>query len=107
MRDLSITIDQAAKWLNCSTEQVEGYLSAGRLLPFTGAAGGSPLVSLNSVVVLAEALPAEAGIFRIRESSGMGGPDMGFSPRPHSGPPGGRPPVVVERKPTRGFTPRS
>jgi hypothetical protein len=108
MRDQSVTLDQAAKWLNCAPDKVQEYLASGRLQAFAGANADASAVSLNSVIVLAEALPVEAGIFRIRESSSsLPGPDMGYSPRPHGGPGGSRPPVVVERKPTRGFTPRS
>jgi hypothetical protein len=108
MRDQPITIDQAAKWLNCGTDRIQEYLAAGQLQGFPGATAEAPLVSLNSVIILAEALPVENGIFRIRESSGgMPGSDMGYSPRPHGGAPGGRPSVIVERKTTRSFTPRS
>ena len=110
MRDQPLSISEAAKWLGCTSEEVSGYVSDGRLKPFQGAAD-SGQVSLNSVVVLAESLPAERGVFRVRDmpsydsapprpSSGGygGGPGGGFNtPRP--APIGARRPL---RPPPRG-----
>ena len=66
MRDQPLSISEAAKWLGCTAEEISGYVADGRLKPFQGAAD-SGQVSLNSVVVLAESLPAERGVFRVRD----------------------------------------
>lgn len=108
MRDQPLTIAEAASWLNASEQEITDLLGTGRLRPFRADAPDGR-VSLNSVVVLAEALPVERRVFEVRESSiRLDGPPTG--PRPSHGPrPGGhdsRGPVIVERRPTRSFTPR-
>ncbi|HYG87932.1 MAG TPA: hypothetical protein VD978_16875 [Azospirillum sp.] len=105
MRDQPLSLAEAAKWLGCTAEEVNGYIADGLLKPFQGAsAAESPQVSLNSVVVLAESLPVERGVFRVRDipsydsapprpaSSGYGGPGGFNKPRPAP---------IVERRPLR------
>jgi len=106
MRDQPLSLAEAAKWLGCTAEEVGSYVAAGQLKPFQGAGGADAAqVSLNSVVVLAESLPAERGVFRVRDmpsydsppprpaGSGYGGPGGGFN-KP-------RPAPIVERRPLR------
>lgn len=104
MRDQPLTLTEAAKWLGSTADEVSGYLADGRLRPF--AAGADGLVSLNSVVVLAESLPVERGVFRVRDMPSYDS----APPRPagggYAGGPGGgfnkpRPAPVVERRPLR------
>jgi hypothetical protein len=106
MKDIAITIDLAARWLNCPPSTVEEYMATGRLKPFQGKdAGRDAPISLNSVVILAESLPVENRIFHVSEGAGDRGGDR---PRP-SGPRPGydrgaqeqRPPVIVERRTPR------
>ncbi len=107
MRDQSLSIAEAAAWLKCSEAEVEEHVQAGRLR----AERLEPKIdriSLNTVVVLAESLPVERRIFEVREAAGR---IESSEPRGHypSRPTGGmdqRPPVIVERRPTRSFTPR-
>lgn len=108
MRDQPLTIAEAASWLNCSEQDVQEHMRAGRLRPFRPDSDDGRL-SLNAVVVLAESLPVERRVFEVRESSArLDGPVSG--PRsPHPGRSGGhdqRPALIVERRPTRSFTPR-
>jgi len=105
MKDQPLTAEQTARWLECAVDDLPALVAAGLLKPF--GAEGSPeaeMFSLNAVVMLAESLPAERGIFRIRET-GMAGADGGGSPtggpksyssapRPH----GERSGFVVERR---------
>ncbi|HSK41167.1 MAG TPA: hypothetical protein VK943_15480 [Arenibaculum sp.] len=107
MRDQALTAQQAADWLNSTPEEVTALLASGRLKSVAGAPGTEPnRISLNSVVVLAESLPAELGIFRIGEPPSS----LGESGAPRSRPGGfgrpssegpRRPPVIVERRPSR------
>ncbi|HZH26542.1 MAG TPA: hypothetical protein VEY95_05100 [Azospirillaceae bacterium] len=71
MNDVAITIAQTAHWLNCSADEAQAHLDAGRIRPYDGR-GRDPSkpVSLNSVVIYAESLPDEAGIFRVRDGAG-------------------------------------
>lgn len=109
MRDQPLTIAEAARWLRCSDEEVRGYVESGQLRPFAGAApGAEPVVSLNSVVILAESLPAEQGVFQVRDMPAS--LDRPSSDRPpHGGPrPSGnfggpRPGLIVERRPSRSI----
>lgn len=103
MRDQPLSLTEAAKWLGCTVEEIGDYLTDGRLRSYAGADGQ---VSLNSVVVLAESLPAERGVFRVRDMPSYDS----APPRPSSGgygsgPGGGfnkpRPAPVVERRPLR------
>lgn len=103
MRDQPLSLEQAARWLDCPPDDVREFLSSGRLRPYGVAAADTEAISLNSVVVLAESLPAERGIFRVRDMPGSGdhGGSGGYSPRPQGGrPQGERPGFVVERRPT-------
>lgn len=100
MRDQPLTMEQAARWLDCSADEVRTFLESGRLRPF-GAPGDGDAVSLNSVVVLAESLPVDRGIFRVRDLPGGDHGGSGYSPRPQAGrSQGERPSFVVERRPT-------
>lgn len=113
MRDQALTAQQAADWLNSTPEDVTSLLASGRLKPVAGAPEtGASRISLNSVVILAESLPAEVGIFRIGEppsSLGESGASRsrpgGFGRPPNEGP--RRPPVIVERRPSRFVPGRS
>ena len=72
MKDQGLTMADAASWLRCTEAAIQEHLDAGRLARYvppraTEAAGGKVLVSLNSVVVLGESLPADLGIFEIRD----------------------------------------
>jgi hypothetical protein len=97
MRDQPLTAEQAARWLECSVEDIQAFVAAGHLKLYAAADGGSDLISLNSVVVLAETLPVERGIFSVRETS-FGG-DSGYSPKPQGPrPTGERQGFVVERR---------
>ena len=71
MNDVAITIAQTAHWLNCSADEAQTHLDAGRIRPYEGR-GHDPSkpVSLNSVVIYAESLPDEIGIFRVRDGAG-------------------------------------
>ncbi len=105
MRDQPLSISEAAKWLGCTSEEVSGYVSDGRLKPFQGAAD-SGQVSLNSVVVLAESLPAERGVFRVRDMPSYDSAPPRPSSGGYGGGPGGgfnkpRPAPIVERRPLR------
>jgi len=104
MKDQPLTAEQTARWLECAVDELPALVAAGLLKPF--GAEGTPeaeMFSLNAVVMLAESLPAERGIFRIRET-GMAGADGGSAPggpksyssapRPH----GERSGFVVERR---------
>lgn len=108
MRDQPLTISETARWLRCSEDEVEDHLSAGRLDIYPGAdTDDTTLVSLNSVVVLAESLPAERGVFQIREP--VPGLDDYAGPRSSAGPRGPastRPPLIIERRPSRPMTTR-
>lgn len=111
MRDQPLTISETARWLRCSEDEVQGHLEAGQLDPYEDtAAGDAVLVSLNSVVVLAESLPAERGVFQIREPvPGMddyAGPRSSSGPRTSGAPSATRPPLIVERRPSRPLTRR-
>ncbi len=109
MRDQSLSLTEAIKWLGCSTEEIGDYLANGLLKTFQGGDAADPQLSLNSVVILAESLPVERGIFRVRDSlpsdstasrstvPSYPGPNS-FS-KPRSTP-------IVERRPLRTF-PRS
>ncbi|UEM03324.1 hypothetical protein JL101_025705 [Skermanella rosea] len=111
MRDIAITLEQAAHWLNCSTAKVKEYLAAGRLRAFEGKSGdAAKVISLNATVILAESLPPEAGIFQIAEKR-----DYDSAPRPRQAGMGReRPPLevvrtsgpIVERRPLRPFVAR-
>ena len=110
MRDIAITLEQAAHWLNCSTAKIKEYLAAGRLRAFEGKSGdAAKVISLNSTVILAESLPVEAGIFQITEKR-----DYDSGPRPRTLSTGReRPPLevvrsgpIVERRPLRPFVAR-
>lgn len=101
MRDQPLTAEQAARWLDCSAEEVRSFVEAGKLRPYGGAAEGEiELLSLNSVVVLAESLPPDRGIFRVRDMPGGDhGGGGGYAPRPQGGRgQGERPGFVVERR---------
>lgn len=103
MRDQPLTIEQAARWLDCPADDVRALVRSGRLRLHSGAPEGElEPVSLNSVVVLAESLPADRGIFRVREiPGGDHGGSGGYTPRPQGGrPQGERPGFIVERRPT-------
>lgn len=104
MKDQPLTAEQTARWLECAVEELPALVAAGLLKPF--GAEGTPeaeMFSLNAVVMLAENLPVERGIFRIRET-GMAGSEGGgpagapksysSAPRPH----GERSGFVVERR---------
>lgn len=106
MRDQPLSLAEAAKWLGCTAEEVNGYIADGLLKPYQGpGASDLPLVSLNSVVILAESLPAERGVFRVRDMPSYDS----APPRPagggYGGAPGGfnkpRPAPIVERRPLR------
>lgn len=106
MRDQPLTAEQAARWLECSVEEVLALLASGHLRPYnTVGVPDADSVSLNSVVVLAESLPVERGVFRVREASmGMDGPGAGggYASKPHAAgprPQGERAGFVVERRP--------
>ncbi|HYH40038.1 MAG TPA: hypothetical protein VD860_17590 [Azospirillum sp.] len=103
MRDQPLSLTEAAKWLGCTVEEVSGYVADGRLKPFAGAADGQ--VSLNSVVVLAESLPAERGVFRVRDMPSYDSAPPRPSTGGYGGGPGGfnkpRPAPIVERRPLR------
>lgn len=104
MKDQPLTAEQTARWLECAVEDLPALVSAGLLKPF--GAEGSPeaeMYSLNAVVMLAESLPVERGIFKIRETGMAGGEGGGApggpksyssAPRPH----GERSGFVVERR---------
>lgn len=100
MRDQPLTTEQAARWLECSADEVQSLIAAGRIRAFgVGEGDAADTVSLNSVVVFAESLPVERGVFRVRETPFSG--DSGYSPKPPA--PGGRPTgdrggFVVERR---------
>jgi len=99
MRDQALTVEQAARWLECTEEEVQTFLAAGRLRSFGEDSG---TVSLNSIVVLAESLPVEQGVFRVREMSMAGGDGGGYGGKPHgssSRPQGERSGFIVERRP--------
>lgn len=101
MRDQPLTAEQAARWLECSVEEVAAFLAEGRLRAY--GAVEADAISLNSIVVLAESLPVERGVFRVREM-GMAGdaPAGGYAPKPHAGPArpqGERSGFIVERRP--------
>ncbi len=86
MRDIAITIEQAAHWLNCSTAKIKEYLASGLLRNFEGRSGdAAKVISLNATVILAESLPVEAGIFQIAEKRdyelGAAYPDAQHRPR--------------------------
>jgi hypothetical protein len=104
MRDIAITIEQAAHWLNCGVAKIKEYLAAGLLRNFEGRSGdAAKVISLNSTVILAESLPVEIGIFQIAEKRG----DYDSAPRPRTLSTGReRPPLevvrsgpIVERRP--------
>ena len=108
MRDYPLTIAEAAVWLKCSEDEVQEHLSAGRLRPYAQDAQSGRL-SLNAVVILAESLPSERRIFEVREpaarpehSSSSSG---ARSPYPARSGGSDRPGLIVERRPTRSFTP--
>jgi len=110
MRDIAITIEQAAHWLNCSAAKIKEYLAAGLLRNFEGRSGdAAKVISLNSTVILAESLPVEAGIFQIAERR-----DYDAAPRLWTfGVCRERPPLevvrsgpIVERRPLRPFVAR-
>jgi hypothetical protein len=113
MRDLAITIAQAAHWLNCTDAEVQSHLTAGRLRPFTGRpADPAKPISLNSTVILAESLPLSAGVFDIADKRE---PDMAPRSRPtlvtRDRPAADmtrstRPGPIVERRPLRPFAGR-
>jgi hypothetical protein len=102
MRDQPLTAEQAARWLECTVEEVQAFLAEGRLRVIGAAEADA--ISLNSIVVLAESLPVERGVFRVRETtmasdSSSGG---GYAPRPQTGAPrpqGDRGGFIVERRP--------
>jgi hypothetical protein len=111
MRDIAITIEQAAHWLNCGVAKIKEYLAAGLLRNFEGRSGdAAKVISLNSTVILAESLPVEIGIFQIAEKRG----DYDLAPRPRTLSTGReRPPLevvrsgpIVERRPLRPFASR-
>jgi hypothetical protein len=112
MRDIAITLEQAAHWLNCGIAQVKEYLTAGRLRAFEGKSGdAAKVISLNSTVILAESLPPEAGIFQIAEKRDY---DSAPRPRPTGSMGRERAPLevvrssgpIVERRPLRPFVAR-
>jgi hypothetical protein len=110
MRDIAITVEQAAHWLNCNAAKIKEYLASGLLRNFEGRSGdAAKVISLNSTVILAESLPVEAGIFQIAEKR-----DYDSAPRPRTLSTGReRPPLevvrngpIVERRPLRPFASR-
>lgn len=109
MRDQPLSLSEAAKWLGCTVEEVSAYVADGRIRPFSGGADAEQL-SLNSVVVLAESLPAERGVFRVRDMPSYDSAPPRTSSGGYAGGPGGfnkpRPAPVVERRPLRP-SPRS
>ncbi|MBP2314672.1 helix-turn-helix domain-containing protein [Azospirillum soli] len=109
MRDLPLTMAEAAAWLRCSEAEVQELLNAGRLRPFQPG-GQDGRLSLNAVVVLAESLPTDRRIFEVREAAAR--PEHGHAApgarSPYPTRPGGhdqRPAVIVERRTTRTYTP--
>jgi hypothetical protein len=102
MRDQPLTAEQAARWLECSVEEVQAFVAEGHLKAY--GTSDADAISLNSTVVLAESLPVERGVFRVREMAmaGDGGAPGGYGSKPpHAGPPrpqGERGGFVVERR---------
>lgn len=101
MRDQPLTAEQAARWLECSVEDVAAFLAEGRLRAYGAAEADA--ISLNSIVVLAESLPVERGVFRVREMAmGGEGASGGYASKPpHTGAPrpqGERGGFIVERR---------
>ncbi|AWJ85672.1 hypothetical protein TSH58p_19110 (plasmid) [Azospirillum sp. TSH58] len=107
MRDQSLSIAEAAAWLKCSEAEVEELVQAGRLRA-DRMEPAIDRISLNTVIVLAESLPVERRIFEVREAAGRieSSESRGHYPSRPSGGMDQRPPVVVERRPSRSFTPR-
>ena len=66
MRDIPITIGQAAHWLNATTDQVQDYINGGKV-QYLPQEDGAETVSLNSVIVTAEALPENQKIFSVSD----------------------------------------
>jgi hypothetical protein len=107
MRDLAITIAQAAHWLNCNDAEVQAHLTAGRLRPYSGRPSDPDKpISLNSTVILAESLPLSVGVFDIgeRRESDMAPrsrPTLVGRDRPAPEIVRSRPGPIVERRPLR------
>jgi len=110
MNDQAMTSREAAAWLRCSESEINNYLQAGRLYQFGSVhSGDRVLISLNSVVILGESLPAERGVFTIQHtpaeldrkvSSARAG--VGAVPENRLGS-GAKRPLIVERRPIRSL----
>jgi hypothetical protein len=110
MNDQAMTSREAAAWLRCSESKINNDLQAGRLCRFGSAPSEDKvLISLNSVVILGESLPAEHGVFTIQHTPAeldraASSTRAGVSATPESrwGNRAKRP-VIVERRPIRSL----
>ena len=110
MTDQAITFREAAAWLRCSESDINTYLQTGCLRRFgSGHAGDPGRISLDSVVILGESLPAERGVFTIPHTPAAlertaSSPRAGGSATPENRVGrGAKRPLIVERRPLRAL----